>query len=848
LTAAALALPGLAPSPAKAADGDDVAFSYQHYQEGERDLHVQSYGDLNLKPLHADSLTVGVGGALVGRWTFGLNYAQDTWSGATPVASLPEPAILEQILSGASSPNGYYTDAKGRPVDVNWSTFDGRHVDYARDARLVHVMGSASPETRQQATMKLGYAWNTAAVNLSGGVSVEPDYFSRFLTVDGHVDANRGLTTLNWSVSHTWSDIHASLEADTAADWGAWQKQIGVLDGARTLFGSRRDTSASLGVTQIVNKDALLSASLELTNSEGDLSNPYKDVIFGFDDPNQFVDSTGLRTVSVKGVLERRPNRRTQGDLYLRYVQYVRPLDASLHLDYRFFADDWGIRSHTFDAAWYQPVGGGWLATLGARYYTQSAADFYQPFFLFHEPFPLLLPWFPDVPRRIDFTKVPVSHYSSDPRLSAFGELSGRLALSKEVRQGLRLEVGGEYSQHAGSLRLGGRGAGAFADYGAYTLYSSLTLDLQGALAANGELPPAADVAPGFEAPAGVRFDRLLDRPGEIAIGYRFLDSLRGDGVLNGSRRVGDDELTNVACGVSPCTLAPERAADHASILELMYAPTERLTLMVAPELVDRHLTVRPLGGGVILPPVAGLPGLGGGQPNYRTSTGGLGDTGLYGLYRLFDRGGMRLVAGLGVIAPTGDAGVRTSRSQDQVAYDLQLGGGVWALQPSLTWLGRADRASWGAQLTGVAWLEARNREGYALGDTLDASAWAGYDVLSWLTGTVRVNHDRQARTSGGYRDHEVPALVGEKYVGDRLVPIYGSTPAPHAISGPMDLASNLGGEAWNLGLGLEGVVPSGPLAGQRLAVEWMQPLHDHVYGYQLKPTGTLSVSWRMGI
>ncbi len=35
---AALALPGLAPSPIHAAKGDDFSFQYGRYQEGERDL------------------------------------------------------------------------------------------------------------------------------------------------------------------------------------------------------------------------------------------------------------------------------------------------------------------------------------------------------------------------------------------------------------------------------------------------------------------------------------------------------------------------------------------------------------------------------------------------------------------------------------------------------------------------------------------------------------------------------------------------------------------------------------------------------------------------------------------
>jgi hypothetical protein len=849
LTAAALALPGLAASPAHA-DTDGFTFNYQHYEEGERNLYTQSYGDLNLKPLRVDSLAVGTSGGLTDRVKFSFDYTQDTWSGATPVATAPQAAIGDQIYYGASNPTGYYTDGQGHIVDVNWDTYDGTSVAFKRDARLVHVMGSASPETRRQAQAKLGYEWDDAAVNLGGGVSLEPDYLSRFINVSGRRDLNHKLTTLNWGASYTWSDIHASLEANTAADWVAYAGKIRLNNGARTLFGARGDASISVGVTQVLNKSAVLEASLGYTRSEGYLANPYKAVLLAFDDPDQIVDSTGLRAVLLHGVLEKRPNLRSQLNGELRYVQYIDRLGASLHLDYRYYHDDWGIDAHTFDAAWYQPLGAGWLASAGVRYYSQSQANFYRPYFLFNEAFPIKFPRNPELPPQVDFSQVPITYYSSDERLSGFGTLSGRLAVSKAVANGLRLELGGEYMAHAGSLKLGGGGEGSYADFRSFTLYSSLKLDLGAPLLASGGDggPRAESAGDRFKAPAGVMFDRVLDKAGAFSVGYRHGYGLSGRDMIHGSSSVGDQAIADHACGAVACALRPTGSSTQVSTLELMYAPTDRLTLLIAPEFVDRRLDVRPLDGGFLSGAGLGPPGLGGGQPNYRHASGGLGDTGVYALVKLAETGGMRLQAGLGVGAPTGADDVRRNASQDYANYDLQLGGGVWTLRPSLTWLGQAGPWSWGAQLSGVKRLENRNGAGYAFGDTFQATAWGGYSFLDWLSGSVRIAHTLQGAASGDFKPHLVRQVVGYTYVGDQAVAIYSQDLEPHEVSGPMDLARNQGGQYWDLGLGLSAVVPTGPLAGQRLSVEWAQPLADHVNGYQLKRTGTLYVSWRMHI
>ena len=96
-----------------------------------------------------------------------------------------------------------------------------------------------------------------------------------------------------------------------------------------------------------------------------------------------------------------RPGERLEGTLNVRYRRFLDRPDAALHLDYRYFGDDWGIASHTLHTSWYQNLGAWFQAVPNVRYYSQSEADFYRPVDGFDLP--------PDAPQ------------SSDFRLSAYG-------------------------------------------------------------------------------------------------------------------------------------------------------------------------------------------------------------------------------------------------------------------------------------------------------------------------------------------------------------------------------------------------------------------------------------------
>jgi hypothetical protein len=844
LTAAALALPGLMAGTAHAADGDEFTFEYRHYEEGERNLDGQSYRDLQLKPLEVDSFAAGVRGSLTDRVKFGLDYSQDTWSGATPITTAPHAAIAGQLFSGASTPTFFSTNGKHQPVVVN---FRAKALQFVPDSQLVDILSTASPETRRQVSGKLGYAWDSTTANIGGGISDEPDYKSYFFNTDGSLDLDQKLTTLSWGASYTTSNIAASQDTNQGADLGDYAGQIRLKDNIETLYGTRHDFAADLGLTQIISRDSLVSGTFSYTRSSGYLSDPYKLTLLAFDNPHQ---PAGVGTVLTQEVLDHRPDLRNQFSFDARYIQYIAGTDAALHVDYRFFHDDWGITSHTLDLSWYQPLGDGWMLVPGLRYYTQSAADFYQPYFLFNQAFPSLAPVNPAVGPKINFGKLPIRNFSSDERLSAYGSLTGQIAIDKQLRDDLKLEVGAEYTTREGSLKLGGGGEPGFADLTSYTIYASLKFDLAGHDALSdyrgsddgggGAAAGAANTVWDVSVPAGVRFAHVLEKPGDYAISLHHDWAIQDGQTLHGTDPVSDATIAKLNCGGTPCVRRDSAVDDHVTSVDLSYAPWDRVTLMITPQLVDTHedqTNVSAAGVNLLHP---GQPS----PPTLRHTAAGLGDTGLTVLGSLLKGSDYQLVAGAGLSVPTGSIDKRINTGSYYLNYGLQPGSGTVDFTPSVTYLGHLGRFAWGGQVDAVKRLQSRNDDGYALGDTVQGSAWGSVGILPWLSASVRGIGTWVGAIQGQFKPHLVPTRIGFKLVHGLPVPIYKDVSTPQVELGPMDQPGSYGGRYGDIGLGLAAVIPRGAFAGNRLSVEWRVPVADDVNGYQLAPTGSLSVTW----
>ncbi|WP_374563894.1 DUF3570 domain-containing protein [Nitrosomonas sp.] len=870
LTSAALVLPGLLMSSGHAAGPDRINFQYSRYQEGERNL----YGvPQSLKPITADVLHGSGIFSLTDRTRFTFGYTQDTWSGATPVTIAPLAANSNNpifrntdsgsVIAGASpliNSKFLLLDHDLNPVSRDPLTGQPQGIDN----RSVMVMSSASPETRNQANFGLSREWNEAAFNISGGFSRERDYQSSFGNVGGRVDFNQKLTSFKYGGGYTDSEIGAILDHDASPyiTKNAFAGNIERRGGSEILKGKRHDWVGNLGITQVLNKNALIDANFSYTHSSGYLENPYKVMTTIFVDPAEL--NNNQKTFingDVRALLEQRPDNRNQFAFNAKYIQYINTFDAALHLGYRVSSDDWGINTHTFDASWVQPLGSGWMLTPRIRYYSQDSASFYRPYLFSLQSYskqeidsfgrkmwvdannpdrqyfgdsifnlvdrsgnPVDAITVNPIPKNIayDAGKLP-DNFSSDHRLAGFGALSGGVTLSKLIGRGIALEAGFEYYTRASSMQIGS-GNNSFADFDYYVANAALKFDLEPSnlpLAGGQSSHQHHDASSHHHKlpPAGIMFGHMLDKPGDFMAGYRYMHNWTNGSMMHGDHKVSDQTIVAQGCSdTAQCRFAPTFMNMSMHMLDLMYAPAKWLNVMLMPTFMTMDMNLRELTGRP--PPVPGThehSGISGHQ------TGAIGDTYLSAMVKLLDIPGHRMHVNLGLSAPTGKVDIELRRmfriDGGLIHFGMQQGSGTWDFMPSLTYAGDYNRWSWGAQLGGIKRLEDQNKSGYRLGDVIQATAWTGFDINRWLTASVR----------GAYTWQDAIHRDFNQF---------------NARIGPMDFPANYGGQFWDAGFGLNAVIPRGRFAGNRLGFEWIQPVGNDFNGFQLDRKGALAATW----
>jgi hypothetical protein len=845
LTLAALTLPGMRPATVQAEN--DVAFEFQtsHYQEGERSIYTPGLDlstggatapvplDSKLKPIEVDSLHARAQFALGERSSLSVDYLQDTWSGATPISTAPVVARgnTESVVTGASP----WAD----PLGLNTRFFVDKFLNVYRSANifataagapddsLTHTLSSASPETRKQFQLAYNREWNESAASVGAGLSHEADYTSQYVNLGGRLDFNRKLTSLGLNLAYTRNQTDATFDPEPAP--------FIVLQAGESLTVRARseEASAQINLSQVLGKNSVLDVGLGISHFQGYLSNPYK-LVSRFDilAPESVLatDPDPRFATDIYSIRERRPDSREQYSVQLNYRHYVAAFDAALRVDYQHSRDTWGVRSHALALEWVQPLAG-WTLTPRVRYYSQTAADFYLPYIATFGV--------------VDAGGNPVDHplnqpapafYSSDVRLSGFGSLSGGLVVARALGRGVGLEFGYERYIHAGDLKLGGGGEGDYADFDSWTLSAALRVDLD----ALDSGPPGAGShaghliahVHGIAEPAGLMFGHMLDQAGDVMLGYRASIARQAGGMRLGTQPVSDAEVLANGCDGAACDAVPNEMTMSMHMLDIMYAPADWLTLMLMPQWMDMQMTLAHAnsGGG------SGHGHGGAGEAAGGHETGGLGDTTVAAMFRLLDRPGHRVHLGLGVSIPTGDVDIALRKTDANYApnqvnptlihYGMQLGSGTWDFLPSLTYVGNRGVWAWGAQLSGTKRLESRNESNFAFGDVFQASAWSGYRINRWLSGTVRGAYSSQGAVKGAY----LPPVDAN---GNTLVPVH---------VGPMDLPANYGGRFVDVGLGLDATLAP----AVSLGVEWLQPVVSDFNGYQLDRAGTFALRFNL--
>lgn len=193
------------------------------------------------------------------------------------------------------------------------------------------------------------------SVELELSQSRESDYLSRGLALSGRSLFNQENTTLSYGLNFLHDDVLL-----------------------RTVGYQRKQTlDLFAGLSQLLDRDTILSLNLTLGAARGFLSEQYKLIelrrLMSIPDGNG-----GAFTFPVDLLYrENRPRDKTRAVIQAQLTRFVASLNGAADLSLRLGGDSNGVYSQTTQLEWRQGLGQHFDLTPYARFYTQTAADFY---------------------------------------------------------------------------------------------------------------------------------------------------------------------------------------------------------------------------------------------------------------------------------------------------------------------------------------------------------------------------------------------------------------------------------------------------------------------------------------
>jgi hypothetical protein len=130
-------------------------------------------------------------------------------------------------------------------------------------------------------------------------------------------------------------------------------------------------TGVSAAWTQVLNKKTIAQLSYSFSYNDGYQASPYRFVrVLAMADANAQI---------LFKVPETEPNERYRHAAVIALNRYLFD-DSALGIDYRFYADNWGIISHTVQARWFVAIHDITIR-IRERFYYQQGANFYKEFY-----------------------------------------------------------------------------------------------------------------------------------------------------------------------------------------------------------------------------------------------------------------------------------------------------------------------------------------------------------------------------------------------------------------------------------------------------------------------------------
>lgn len=220
----------------------------------------------------------------------------------------------------------------------------------------------AEPFTERRYELGLGYTHQLDHVRLGATTrySSEPDYKSIF--VGGRAEAELGQ-------KNTLLGLGGGLGRDTISGGPASGLAQLMLQCDPDVAEEQpecelRTYSLFASVSQILTRTLVVGVSADLVAMRGFQANPYRSAIVG----------TGT---SVGTLRERHPDQRNRTALAASARYFVRPTETTLVGAYRYYRDDWKLRTHTPEIRAIQQIGEAADATFRYRLHRQTQKAFF---------------------------------------------------------------------------------------------------------------------------------------------------------------------------------------------------------------------------------------------------------------------------------------------------------------------------------------------------------------------------------------------------------------------------------------------------------------------------------------
>ena len=276
--------------------------------------------------------------------------------------------LVVDVLTGAS-PNG----AHAVPVAQTFTTPSGK------DSYTAKAGETPLDDTFRDTRVAFGVDWQVgldrfSRITWGGNFSKEYDYLSLGASATYARDFNDRNTTLTTAFAFNNDTINPeggipSVFQPMVTEGSSLNREAADDDKAITDF--------MVGLTQVISRETIMQLNLSFGQTDGYQNDPFKivtviDPASGLPADSSFFDTA--TTGNLPYVYESRPDSRDRTVLFFKTVHHLD--EDVINFSYRYYDDDWGINSNTFDLRYRYELGGSYLQP-HLRFYTQEAADFY---------------------------------------------------------------------------------------------------------------------------------------------------------------------------------------------------------------------------------------------------------------------------------------------------------------------------------------------------------------------------------------------------------------------------------------------------------------------------------------